>query len=311
MARRMGIHDGVVFHKAAVESKPAEMSERDDIYDVSIATDHALVLGRDRCCARVPMGRAGMAAIVDDLNGLNAPYRSGTKNFEWDVPRNNCAHLVDNALAAIGLSEEWQTARPILIAAFDFPVPKNEFVNLMRHTNDMNLADPASLYDDAPTRDAVLRGSRIATAPGALAEAERAMSRNHRSAADVLRRADSLRPLRGMVRPDLRRASLHRSAREPRSFRVALRRHPRGARGSGRCTGSVARAGDVHARLSPLRRAPENIRRPLARRAAACAELRENVFTTKGTKDTKKSCDAKRDRTTSCSSCLGVQTLFF
>jgi hypothetical protein len=178
MARRMGIYDGVVFHKAAFEGKPAEMSERDYIYDVSIATDYALALGRDRYCARVPMERAEMAVIVDYLNGLNAPYRSGAKTFEWDVLRNNCAHLVHNALAAIGLWEEWQTDRPILIAAFDFPVPKNEFVNLMRRTNDMPLADLASLYDDGPTRDAVLRGSRIATAPGALAEAERAMSPN-------------------------------------------------------------------------------------------------------------------------------------
>ena len=32
---------------------------------------------------------------------------------------------------------EWPTHRPLLISAFDFPVPKNEFVNLMRRTNDL------------------------------------------------------------------------------------------------------------------------------------------------------------------------------
>ena len=45
MARRLGIYDGVVFHQATFAGKPAEMSERDYIYDVSIATDYALALG--------------------------------------------------------------------------------------------------------------------------------------------------------------------------------------------------------------------------------------------------------------------------
>jgi hypothetical protein len=177
-ARRMGIYDGVVFHPAAFADKPADMSERDYMYDVSVATDYALAFGRDRYCARVPMERAEMATIVDYLNGLNKPYRSGSKTFEWDVLRNNCAHMVHNALAAVGLWEEWKTDRFILIAAFDFPVPKNEFVNLMRRTNDMPIADPPALYEDRATRLAVRREGRIATAPGSLAQAERAITPN-------------------------------------------------------------------------------------------------------------------------------------
>jgi hypothetical protein len=184
-ARRMGIYDGVVFHQAAFEGKPAEMSERDYMYDVSVGTDYALAFGRDRYCARVPMERAEMATIVDFLNGINAPYRSGRKTFEWDVLRNNCAHLVHNALAAVGLWEEWRTDRFILIAAFDFPVPKNEFVNLMRRTNDMPLADPPALYQDRATRIALERARRIPTSPGALAQAERAMSPNALFATDL------------------------------------------------------------------------------------------------------------------------------
>lgn len=178
MAKRRRIFDGVVFHPSVFADKPAGMSDRDYMYEISVATDYAVAFGRDRYCARVPLERAEMATIVDYLNGLNEPYRTGSKIFEWDVLRNNCAHVAHNALAAAGLWGEWETDRFILIAALDFPVPKNEFVNVVRRTNDMPLADPAALYDDPTTRAALLRGGRVATAPGALAQAERAMHPN-------------------------------------------------------------------------------------------------------------------------------------
>ena len=177
-AKAMGIMDGIVFHRAALEDKPANMSERDFMYEISIATDYAVDFARDRYCARVPLDRGKMDIIVHYLNALNEPYRSGRKEFHWDVLRNNCAYLAHNALAAIGLWPEWKTDRPLLIAAFDFPVPKNEFVNLMRRTNDMPIDDPDALYDDETTRSALLHEAWIATQPGALAEARPAVQPN-------------------------------------------------------------------------------------------------------------------------------------
>jgi hypothetical protein len=177
-AQRMGILDGVVFHPEVFDGKPAGMSDRDYMYEVSVATDYAIAFGRDRYCARVPMGRAEMGAIVDYLNGLNEPYRTGQKEFEWDVLRNNCSHMAHNALASVGLWDKWPTDRFLLIAAFDFPVPKNEFVNLMRRTNDLPLADPRALYEDRTARRSLLRDARLATMPGALAEAKRAIRPN-------------------------------------------------------------------------------------------------------------------------------------
>ncbi len=56
----------------------------------------------------------------------------------------------------MGVWPIWPTGRPLLISAFDFPVPKNEFVNLMRRTNDLPIADPDALYDDASARAAML-----------------------------------------------------------------------------------------------------------------------------------------------------------
>ena len=177
-AKAMGILDGVVFHAEALEPKPADMAERDYMYEISVITDYAIDLARDRFCARVPLTRGKMETIVHYLNALNEPYRTGQKEFHWNVLRDNCAYLAHNALAVVGVWPELPTDRPLLIAAFDFPVPKNQFVNLMRRTNDMPIADPDALYDDETARATLLQQGWITTAPGALAEARPAVQPN-------------------------------------------------------------------------------------------------------------------------------------
>ena len=101
-AKAMGILDGVVFHAEALEPKPADMAERDYMYEISVTTDYAIDLARDRFCARVPLDPRKMEIIVHYLNALNEPYRSGQKEFHWHVLRDNCAHLAHNALAVVG-----------------------------------------------------------------------------------------------------------------------------------------------------------------------------------------------------------------
>jgi hypothetical protein len=177
-AKAMGILDGVVFHDEVFDDMPAGMSRRDYMYEVSVATDYAIGFGRDRYCARVPLDRQRMSRIVDFLNGLNAIYKDGKKDFEWDVLRNNCSHVAHNALAAADIWQPWPTERFVLFAAFDFPVPKNEFVNLMRRTNDMPIEDVDAVYADEIARHALIQSEPLPTAPGALAEAERAVHDN-------------------------------------------------------------------------------------------------------------------------------------
>jgi hypothetical protein len=177
-AKAIGILDGIQFQESVMKDQPPAMSGRDFMYELSAATDYAIAFGRDRYCARVPIDRERMGGVVDYLNGVNAPYRRGERRFEWDVLRNNCAHLAHNALATVGIWQVWPTERTMLEAAFDFPVPKNEFVNLMRRTNDLPIGDPAALYDDPALRGALLQLDWIATRPGALAEAERAILAN-------------------------------------------------------------------------------------------------------------------------------------
>ncbi|HUH83241.1 MAG TPA: hypothetical protein VLX85_01450 [Stellaceae bacterium] len=177
-AERMGILDGVVFHREVFDDQPKGMSRERFMYEISVATDFALNFGRDRYCARVPLDREKMTRVIDYLNGLNAPYRDGTKSFDWDVLTNNCSHVTHNALAAAGIWDVWEMGRFLLIAAFDFPTPKNEFVNLMRRTNDGPLADPDAVFADDAARQALMAGEGLPTQPGSLAQAEAAAHAN-------------------------------------------------------------------------------------------------------------------------------------
>lgn len=184
-AKEMGILDGVEFHAEVFDDMPPGWSRRDYMYEVSIATDYAIAYGRDRYCARVPLSREKMARMVRYLNALNATYRDGKKDFEWDVFRNNCSHVTHNALAEAGVWDEWATHDFFLFAAIDFPVPKNEFVDLMRRTNDLPLDDVGALWRDAAARRSLLQSDGLPAEAGALAEAEPAVQNNDIYATDL------------------------------------------------------------------------------------------------------------------------------
>lgn len=171
-AKRLGLYDAIRFHPVVFNDMPAGYSQDAYKYEVSIATDYALGYGRDRYCARVPMSAAHMTHIVDYLNALNRPYRNGSAEFDWGVLTDNCIHLAHNALTAIGFWPLWPTHQFVLFAAFDFPVPKNEFVNILRRANDEPIADLQAMWRDRPTRQAVLDGDGLPTRDGALAVLE-------------------------------------------------------------------------------------------------------------------------------------------
>jgi hypothetical protein len=177
-AKKKGLLDGVVFHREVFDDMPAGMGRRDFMYEVSIATDYAIGFGRDRYCARVPLTRAQMSKTVAYLNSANAVYRDGKKDFQWNVLQNNCTYLAHNALAAAGIWDYWEPERFVLIAALDFPVPKNEFVDLMRRTNDTDISDPRRLYADPASRRELMENDRLPVEPGALARAEPVMQKN-------------------------------------------------------------------------------------------------------------------------------------
>lgn len=169
-ARQLHLYRDVTFHTEVFDDKPADMSREAYKYEVSIATDYAISFGRGRFCARVPVSRAQLADMVDYLNAQNQPYRDGHRPFEWSVFQDNCIHLAHNTLTAAGIWPEWPTDLPLPLAFLDFPVPKNEFVDLMLRTNDPESLDPLTLYRDPYVRESLLRFGRLPWEPGALAE---------------------------------------------------------------------------------------------------------------------------------------------
>ena len=168
-ARRLGLLDGIRFDPAVFADQPRGMSREDYKYDISIGTDYGLGLARGRYCARVPVSRQQMVRIVSNLNAINARFRYGPESYESGVFQDNCVHLPHNALAAADFWGDWPTDAFLLFAIFDFPVPKNEFVNLMRRSNDLQIDNLMAVYRDTAARRELLTYNRLPTEPGALA----------------------------------------------------------------------------------------------------------------------------------------------
>jgi hypothetical protein len=177
-AKRLGIYNAIRFHDDVFDDMPPGYTREAFKYEVSISTDYATGYGRDRYCARVPVSASEMARIVRYMNSLNEPYRNDKAEYEWNVFSDNCIHVAHNALAAIGFWPIWPIHRPMLLAMFDFPVPKNEFVNIMRRANDMPIDDPLTVWNDTSTRRALLAGERLPRRAAAIATFEPAVHDN-------------------------------------------------------------------------------------------------------------------------------------
>jgi hypothetical protein len=170
-AKQLGILNGVRFHKEVFDDRPAGMARGDFMCEAAVATDYGVSLGRGRFCARLPVSRTQMERVVAYLNADNAQYRDGQRRFEMTVVGDNCSHFTHNVLAAAGLWDKWPTDRFVLVSALSFPVPKNEFVNQMRRSNDLPIDNPVLLYRDPVAREALLRDDWLPTSPGAIATA--------------------------------------------------------------------------------------------------------------------------------------------
>ncbi|HTQ72101.1 MAG TPA: hypothetical protein VMH92_11480 [Acidocella sp.] len=177
-ARARGLLEGIEFHEHLFRDKPAGMSREVFKYEISVATDYAVCFGRDVYRTRLPLNATQMRCIIDYLNALNEPYRSGAKIYRWRLFNDNCAHVAHNALAAARIWAPWPTGQFFLRAAFKFPVPKNEMVNLALRANDLPLEDPAALFQDQAAREALLTHGTLPTGPGALASTAPAIAAN-------------------------------------------------------------------------------------------------------------------------------------
>jgi hypothetical protein len=177
-ARAMGILDGIEFHERFFRDKPRRMSRLDYMYDISVGTDYAVRFGRDVYRAKVPLDRQRMETIVASLNALNAPYRDGRRVYQWRLFTDNCSHVAHNALATAGIWAPWPTGQFFALAAVNFPVPKNEFVDLVFRANDLPVDNPCALYADAVAKRSLNDLDVVPTAPGGLASIDRAIAAN-------------------------------------------------------------------------------------------------------------------------------------
>ena len=171
-AERIGLYNGVRFHDRVFRDLPPGYQREDFKYEVSIGTDYAIGYGRDRYCARVPLSGDEISRMIAYLNALNRPYQAGEAVYEWSVLNDNCIHVAHNALWQAGFWPPWPTHRFIVVAALDFPVPKNEFVNIMKRTNDLPIDDLSAVWNDKAARAAVLRGDDLPTRADAIADFE-------------------------------------------------------------------------------------------------------------------------------------------
>jgi hypothetical protein len=100
-----------------------------------------------------------------------------------------------------------------MLAAFNFPVPKNEFVDLILRTNDLPIEDPAAIYKNRSARRMLLDAGFLPTAPGALASALPAVCNNDIYDTTDLRLIFYDNPFWGAYNP-----RFHRIFAEPRYF---------------------------------------------------------------------------------------------
>jgi hypothetical protein len=177
-AKSIGVLGGVAFHDELFRDKPSGMSETDYMYEISVATDYAVRFGRNSYRARIPLDYRRMAKIVDYLNDLNVPYRDGERVFHWRLFNDNCSHVAHNALAEAGVWKPWPIGEWAVTAAFKFPVPKNEFVDLVLRANDLPIDDAHAIYRDEVARRALFDMDVLPTAPGALAISTKAITDN-------------------------------------------------------------------------------------------------------------------------------------
>ena len=177
-AQAQGLLEGIEFHEHFFRDKPAGMSVEAFKYEISVATDYAACFGRDVYRARLPMGAAQITAIVDYLNALNEPYRTGQKLYRWRLLNDNCVHVAHNALAAAGVWPAWPTGEFFIRAAFKFPVPKNTVVDFAARANDLELENPEALFHDHAAREALLVHGSLPTGPGGLTSIAPAITNN-------------------------------------------------------------------------------------------------------------------------------------
>lgn len=157
-----GLYDGIKLD----DEYPTEgrRSLDDFVRQEALGTDFALTFARSLIGMRVPVTREQLEEMVVFLNDVNRQYAEGEAEYEWSGLRDNCAHLLHNALAAAGF---WE---PKTVGHFksDLSLPANELLSLLGLVAEVPLDDPSELYRDQVLRDTLLAFEWLPRRHGAL-----------------------------------------------------------------------------------------------------------------------------------------------
>ena len=157
-----GIYEGVEVRDDYPADGPRSLE--DFVRRQSLGTDFALTFARSAFGVRVPVTRDQMREITVFLNDLNRQYFEDGIDYEWSGLRDNCAHLVHNALASAGF---WE---PKTAGHFksDLALPANEFLTLLDRVAEFPIDDHEAIRDDPVAHDALLQFGWLPRTHGAL-----------------------------------------------------------------------------------------------------------------------------------------------
>lgn len=135
-----GLFKNIKFHDWGLEDKPGNLSEQQFMVSENIGLDFAVNWGRTAYCSRVPTPAKVIKKIVESLNKVNAKYFYGKEEYHWNVLKDNCSHLIHNALADAGVLEKQKTNRFILQQLFHLSIPANESLDMIKLSVDESIS---------------------------------------------------------------------------------------------------------------------------------------------------------------------------
>jgi hypothetical protein len=173
-ALREGVYKNLLLEltNEANRVKPPQMTTEEFVARESMGTDYAIRASRDSYCTYLPLTQDMTIHAINQLNALNDKY-AVSKDYEWRVFSNNCAHLIHNALAAAGVWSPIGVDQfyPIQVL-FDVAVPSNQFLNLLRIADNVPIDNIVDLYRNANTRRTLNEFGWLPTSDGIVVTSE-------------------------------------------------------------------------------------------------------------------------------------------
>jgi hypothetical protein len=162
------VFKGAQMRSAFRARKPLLFTDDEFMIKSSLGTEYAVSWGRIALCHRIPITSAQLETLAKHLNSLNDSYRTGEIKYKWHTFNNNCAHLVRNSLAAIGIVKPKVTGRSVSHWAKDFLTPIGEFQSLQNRLKKFHVPNVIEAYEDQTIRREILTKGHLRFSHGTM-----------------------------------------------------------------------------------------------------------------------------------------------